>query len=212
MATTQKDNANPSADLGKELQQQIEKTMPVRLERYGFSPKDYPKLPNLTVDRPITLTSLKKGAFGSENARQIRVRDFAHLKEIFGTPYEVCSKIGMLKEHALDAEKLIVEIKKSQSSREGHLEGGKFRRLAQIYLYQDDGSLAKEAVPLLEAWRILKGIIFWPWWDIVVNSGQTLTVAPDVHVLWANRVIMHPGSRIVAQGALRIDAYRMESY
>ena len=197
----------PCTGKSPEIPRGIENAAVARLERYNMNPSEFKNLPCLLVDRPITLDAKDRRLPGAENIRPMDIKDKEYLKKVLGNSYEVCSNMEIPKQYMEEAAVLIAAIKKSPER-----EIAKLGRLAEIYLFLDDGRLQAEVLPLIEGWRDLIRVHFWPWCEIVVNARQTLTVASNVHVLWANRVVLHPGARIVSKGTLKIDAYKMEVY
>lgn len=208
----QSEGRGPTAELDEDLRRRIEESMPSRLETYGLSRADFPTLPSLVVDRPMTLTLRGKRIAEPNTVRRLKIRDYNDLKEIFGTPYIVCERVGMPEERMTEAERLIAELERPQTGVVERSVAGKLRRLAEIYLFLDNGKYGNKILPHLEGWRKDITVALWPFYDLIVQPDQTLTISSDVQIVWVNRLVMHAGSRIVAQGALRVDAFRMECY
>ena len=189
-----------------ELTKSIENSLPKRLERYGFSPKEVGEFPNLVVDHSIQIG--RKCEITKLNSRVLRVKDFAHLRTVFGSEHQSCA-VDPSDKSAAELARLMEQL---ENGKEAYNSPGRLRRLAQLYLYTDHANASSRIQDLLDNWRGNITLVITFWNEIIIQAGRTLSIDPTIHILWTNRLVIEPGGKLAARGSLRIDAHSMESY
>lgn len=170
-----------------------------RIAAYGLAVADVqPALTNLTVASGQKVVLTAKDANQKLHVRQLAPKQVSALKSMIGVPDAAVARTGhpVLSRPAVFSSRVSPQITSEQ-----HISLWNSARSA---ILGHSASLSPMELAAVSQWigRINPNIIIILYEDITVASNAQLILAPDVHVLYANNILIEQGGQIISQATI----------